>query len=137
VEIKFIQIGRENPILLVDPAADGVNLVPVKIFPLDFERGYIPRITGIRIFRIPIARDLGRVLLAQNGVKDRLKFEPWRKGLPIAGHDKIELCLSDRSVQGDDILIAHFVIVRPNPQERKIMNERKRKLVSQSREYLQ
>lgn len=58
----------------------------------------LPHKSEAFLLGIPIARDVGRLLLRQQGIENRLLRQPWRKLAKLTGANEIQLSLTRRPV---------------------------------------
>jgi len=71
-------IGRD-PLLAMARTPDRMDLIVLKEALSNAEASDAPTIASCGVGRVPITRDLDRVLLVQNGIEDRLGRQPWRE----------------------------------------------------------
>lgn len=69
VPVELRQVARGDPVLQDGLPADLMDLIPVQECPPDAEPGDE---AGAGVGDVPVASDPGGVLLAENGIKDRL-----------------------------------------------------------------
>ena len=104
VVVELLQILGRNPVLLVNPGADSVDLIAVEEGPAYVEAGDVSPVTGTGVFGIPVSRDLHRILLIQHGIEDRLPMQARRPPLEAALPNQPEFGGACRSEEGDNIV---------------------------------
>ncbi len=86
--VELLQVFCRDPILLVDSTSYLMNFIAAqKVTPHPKARD----IARVAISRVPLARYLGRVLLIEHRIEDRLPEEPRGKGGPPTFLDQRKL----------------------------------------------
>ena len=79
------------------PTPDLMNLMAREVLGRNEESRDIANVSGARILRVPVTRNLNRVFVSKNGIEDRLFGEARRKHLVANRSDQFELSPADRS----------------------------------------
>src|SRR5262249_39545015 len=95
--VELLQLVSRDPILLVDPSADGPYGVAVQEPFANAEARYVAGEAGSRVLRVPVAGDLRGVGLVEHRIEQRLAGEARREGPSAAPSDQLELLLANRS----------------------------------------
>src|SRR5687767_13789803 len=83
VSIELFQLFSWDPVFLMHRTAYRSDLVPVEIFISHSKASYITGLTQIAL-SVPITCNLNCILFIQDGVKNWLFWEAWRKLCEIA-----------------------------------------------------
>jgi len=91
VAIEFFQFLGGYPILLMNSGSGLLYRKPIEVINLNLEPEYV---ASPAVPCIPVAGDLGCVLLIQHWVKNGLFREAWGKSAPSPGSYQLKLLLS-------------------------------------------